>query len=190
MSSLPVANQQPTKVVDNSNKSFWERMNEVRAIIQSEAFGKDVGFRGGKNDTKFKDTESLINRTRIELNERGIFYFISGDDVKTDIIVLRDAKGERTHYLTSGRYKIDWYCDNELAFTNYSYGTFDGSSSNQATHGALTTARSSMLFSIFDAPLKSEEEWNNDREQALNKQEQRPGAIPKSNNKYEGMYVK
>lgn len=189
MSSLPVANQQPTKAVDHSNKSFWERMNEVREIIQGEAFGKDVGFKGGKNDTKFKDTESLINKTRLELNARNIFYFISGDDVKTDIVVLRDAKGERTHYLTSGRYKIDWYCDNELAFTNYSYGAFGGEA-NQATHGALTVARSSMLFSIFDAPLKSEEEWSTEREQALNRQGERKGAIPKSNNLYEGMYDK
>lgn len=164
--------------------TFWDRMRIVREKIQSEGFGKDVGFKGGNNATKFKDTEALKRRSQELFNEQRIHYVAKIKSVKTDIIVLNSAQGQKTQFLTSGEYEYDFYCDDKLEYTVTSFGAFNNASATQATHGSFTAAESSLLFNILGANLKSEEEFEAGRVKSENLQDSRVAVEPMTDNPY------
>lgn len=152
------------KAVTNPEQRFWEYMKNVQAEIATMDFGSKTG-RGG---SELKDSHALHHFVRDKFIKDGVTY----DLLPTDISVTQVNTG----FLVSGNYLAKFYFNGELVYETPTFGAFDTGNSAQATHGAYTAARTSLLFNITQASVKSQDDIEAKREQHMNRQAPRTPA--------------
>lgn len=151
------------------DKRFWDYM----LSIQKQVADMDFGSKKGKGGSELKDSHALHHFIReIFIKDKVTF-----DLMPLDVTLTPTPIGTIAVY---GNYLAKFYFDGELVYETPTFGAFDTGNSAQATHGAYTAARTSLLFNITQASVKSQEDMEKQRQNELNKQQQRKPAEPQS----------
>lgn len=147
-------------------KRFWDYMIGIQRDVAQQDFGSPVG-RGG---SELKDSHALHHYVRERFIQDGVTFDLTPVNVSMEVVP--------TGFAVFGEYLAKFYFDGELVYETTTFGSFDTANSAQATHGSYTAARTSLLFNITQASVKSQEDIEAKREQALNKQAARTPATP------------
>lgn len=176
----PIAPVAPKGKIEGSEKKFWEAIDGVKKEIAEEVFGQ----KAGKGGSLLKDSLLLANTVNRKLTALKIHYDIVAEAVRVEptIIPATRTTPEGPGFLAHGTYVVRWFFQGELVYQSKALGAFDETSSVKAVHGALTCARTDVLFTMFQASTKSEEELAQDRLTALNRQDPRAPAVSITSN--------
>lgn len=159
--------QQPVQ-----NSGFWNYM----LTIQNEVAQQDFGSKVGRGGSELKDSHALHHYVRERFINDGVTFDLVPVDVKMEVVP--------TGFAVFGEYLAKFFFNGELVYETTTFGAFDTGNSAQATHGAYTAARTSLLFNITQASVKSQEDMEAKREQAIHRQPPRTPAAPSGGGYY------
>ena len=160
----PSGNVHVTNMTDQ--EKFWLYMLKIQEGVAALDFGSPVG-RGG---SELKDSHALHHHVREQFIKDGVTYDLVPISVNMEVVP--------TGFAVFGEYLAKFFMNGKLVYETTTFGAFDTSNSAQATHGAYTAARTSLLFNITQASVKSQEDIEAKRDRELNKQAARTPATP------------
>ncbi len=161
---------QPSAV---ENKTKEQRFWEYILGLQKEVAQQDFGAKVGKGGSELKDSHALHHFVREHNQRHGVTFDLTPINV--------DMKEVNTGFAVYGEYLAKFFFNGELVYETTTFGAFDTGNSAQATHGSYTAARTSLLFNITQASVKSQQDIEEKRQQELNRQPQRTPAQPGGN---------
>lgn len=149
---------------------FWRLIRQIKELV----YASDYGAKKGRGGSELKDSHQLHHDIRTWMLERDMDFDIIPENVTITPIII----GSNITYLVQGVYFVKWTINGTLVYKTRSFGSFDQANSSQATHGSYTAARTSLMFNIFQASVKSEQSMDANRQNDMNRQSPRPVAQP------------
>lgn len=149
---------------------FWRLIRQIKELV----YASDYGAKKGKGGSELKDSHQLHHDIRTWMLERDMDFDIIPENVTITPIII----GSNITYLVQGVYFVKWTINGTLVYKTRSFGSFDQANSSQATHGSYTAARTSLMFNIFQASVKSEQSMDANRQNDMNRQNPRNAAQP------------
>ena len=182
--NMPPVKEETPKTKTTSKKAseptlyeFWQIIKEIRKEIEKDGFGSEGGGR------TFKDTDKLLRNVKPLFEKHDLIY----DIIPIDNMTIEPShhitnNGQATtHYVVGGTYHVRWFLRGVLVYETSTIGSANLQSAAQATGGSVTNARTNAMFSILDANVKSEEEYEAELQKQNNTQAKRPPAGTKGN---------
>lgn len=165
------------KATEPTLQEFWGVIKEIRKEIEKDGYGSEGGGR------TFKDTNKLLYNVKPLFEKHDLIYDISPIDRMTiePAHHITNQGQASTHYLVGGTYHVRWFLRGVLVYETSTIGSANLQSAAQATGGSVTNARTNAMFSILDANVKSEEEYEAELQKQNNTQAKRQPAGIKGN---------
>lgn len=167
----PDAPKTTQKLVQTPQEKFERNILEIQRTIANEKFGVE----SGKGGSTLKDSNALKIRANQLLSEKGIRYNVNAKEVYTEI--------SEPNLFVFGYYEHVWKQDGIEVHRGTTYGGFSTVISGptnlvHAVHGSVTSADTDILFDMLKANTKTEEELDEARARASNRQAERQPVKP------------